>query len=958
VPGEFDRAIMDSNSGSGATQNANLLVAAFIGNGSVGTGAFTGGWDDGGQSLVVTGNCSFGGTFNVTLGAEVWCGSFDSSAATFNYGTGRTFLTGNPGILKTVPGGAFAERLYDLEIVTGAVINLQNNIGLAGFLGVDTNGKFSNPSASRVLAVEAMDSSANPLNLQLPIAEDWCGGTNILLALFSSPATAYNVPGAVYTCNLYLEEDHAGTVTATALGDIRVDGTFVVAPAVPTHTIVLSMGAKNLTLNGITQIGGGSADGTTDAGAITFTTGTLLAQQFAVWNRVSYLVMGSSALHTFSGGYDSFSRSASWNGGTGVVSFFSTTASSFHINGAGPNLPVPEFRDVTIGSNAGGDWRLLHDFNISGVLMENTLVDLFTWNGAISYNLTVGSLSLSGPTAIDTRNSTITTSSWFVTNGGYYFFCRINVASPTGCVSAAKVRFVGNGTIYGGGQTTYGDFWNLEFAAGSSISYLNTFFVGNQIWVNGTVKLDSPDYNAGFTKGFGTNAEACSTCVYLGATANLNRSGIFLYRNSGTAGKTLQIASGTYNDLFINANNTDVVQQGGNVTTVCNFCAPNSYVDGEMILFPLTVPGSPNSTFTGTFAYYTNNYSLTVAGVFFVGDVEDQSIIFHAGSSSILAHGFNLRGTASKFYAENATITAEPIGSVLPGVAMYIVSLPPATGHAIFYGNNSKVYVDGDLRLFEPGDIIDVASSRWTIGANYGAFASQMVFYNGAKLLMAPGSTLNIPIGFKIDATNGNLGWNGTAGSLVRLNATGAWTLTLNAFPTGFYVHYVAVNGSVSNRVVHNCVGGLDNGGNSQWFFPGNQTCSVETLPVTVYSNSATATLNGFLHVALPPYVTVRFLYGTSPVLTNASGDIRMTSATSFSTYIQPTPGSTVYFRAIALDQNGTVFSEGEILSFTMPYPPSLPDVFAYLWLVVFVFFLILVLFAALWIKGKRSGGL
>src|SRR5437016_10501061 len=322
------------------------------------------------------------------------------------------------------------------------------------------------------------------------------------------------------TSTVTIRDAASGTLTFAALAGATNEFNNLTLDASVTTSITYTMATNALRLGGTLTIRnstGGAAGSTVltssasnlgiTAGALTLATlGTLVANGSAVTVNGNvnvgaanaYVVMGSSTW-TVTGTWTNASTSASWNAGTGTVTFTSATGGTMTF--AGTNLPGNEFNNITFTSSAasaqtftmatraivwGGTLTLSDGSSTTALATANlglTGGALNVGNGGIltanASTIAVGSVTMTGGTSgtITLTTSSFTSSgNWDTSGAGSVFTKGTSSVTMTGVSTIAILNASNN-------------FNNLTIASAGTVTQTGLLDVSGTLTVNAGASL-------------------------------------------------------------------------------------------------------------------------------------------------------------------------------------------------------------------------------------------------------------------------------------------------------------------------------------------------------------------------------------------------------------------------------------------------------------------------------------
>jgi hypothetical protein len=380
VPGSSDRALLDVASGVGTgTMNAAMNVLEWCSadacNGAA--AAFAGTIVTGNFAVTIgTGGYTQAGTFTAGSSTITVSGNWNSSTGTWNRGTSTLVFaaSGNWTSGGDIDGASFCNVTVNISVTTtmttaSRIIAAACVITVNGTLtGAQTLGIRSSAQASFVRGASGSISGVGFWNYRT----ENNGTTDIPAATY--PALTFQPAALTRTFQA------TGAVIATSLSVIG-GSTFV-------------KGTQTLTVNGALTLG---SAGTTNS--ITSTSGDVsVSGNVVVFGAADFIDFGSEAW-VISGTWTNSTTSASWDAGTGTVTFASATGGTMTF--AGSNLAEDEFNNVTFTSSAGTSQTFT--MATRGLRFGGTLTITDSSGGTIlakaTLTLTGGALTISGTAA-------------------------------------------------------------------------------------------------------------------------------------------------------------------------------------------------------------------------------------------------------------------------------------------------------------------------------------------------------------------------------------------------------------------------------------------------------------------------------------------------------------------------------------------------------------------------------
>ena len=460
---------------------------------------------------VASGNCyrvGAGGAWNTAAnwsntsgGASCGCTPVATNNAFFNASpTGTTTLaaattiaridmTGFTGTLDTTASN-WALTVNGAFLVQGTFLARNSTVTSTGDASVLTAGTIVNLGASTW--------TVNGIWTNQSTSGSWVAGTSTVTIrdAASGTLTFAALAGATNEFNnLTLDASVTTSITYTmATNALRLGGTLTIRNSTggAAGLTILTSSASNL---GIT------------AGALTLATlGTLVANGSAVTVNGNvnvgaanaYVVMGSSTW-TVTGTWTNASTSASWNAGTGTVTFTSATGGTMTF--AGTNLPGNEFNNITFTSSAasaqtftmatraivwGGTLTLSDGSSTTALATANlglTGGALNVGNGGIltanASTIAVGSVTMTGGTSgtITLTTSSFTSSgNWDTSGAGSVFTKGTSSVTMTGVSTIAILNASNN-------------FNNLTIASAGTVTQTGLLDVSGTLTVNAGASL-------------------------------------------------------------------------------------------------------------------------------------------------------------------------------------------------------------------------------------------------------------------------------------------------------------------------------------------------------------------------------------------------------------------------------------------------------------------------------------
>jgi len=464
-------------------------------------------------------------------------------------------------------------------------------------------------------------------------------------------------------------------------------------------------------------------------GGIWIGPGSLYVDGPSTIDDTGYLKLGSSQDIQFNSTYTSSSRSSSWEADTSRVRFASSTNATFTY--AGLDLGEPEFYDLDFHSKATAK-RVYQESNSVWVANVYRVID--DGSSCSSWTSDCTRIDLGG-TAHDVGTFQVTTGGVVNMNDGATILVRRAWDSHNGTIEAvfSNVVFTDDSTIRTSNPLqTIG--YDVTINLGVTVRYWFGFDVLDRLTVNGVLKngdsINNPLLPVS-VEGFGGTFGGPTTDhpLIIGPSGDISQTGMFRYLLVWNIGNPYYVAAGTYHYLDIPAGNGANVHLAGNVVTSC----------GATVIFYLCAMLIAGWVPDYTFDFYTDNHSMNIAGILWIGDVSNRSSIFHAGSSQIIAHGIQVKEFSTAYF-ENANVTSFELfgqGSqpgysqqggpkVHAGNATFTIHgdfffydpAEEAYADSALYAEQSTWIIDGWVVIRGPSSFLQLGSSNWNIGGH------------------------------------------------------------------------------------------------------------------------------------------------------------------------------------------------------------------------------------------------
>ena len=365
VPTAGSNVFMDGASGSGTgTLDANMNI-------TVGTYSSSG----------------FTGTFAVATFTFQNTGTFTHSGGTIALSTGA-LSTGAATVSASLTASGAASLTFDGLTISGSTIakgtaslTVQENLTMSGGDLTSTSGTVSVTGNVDISSASAIDFGSEAWTVTGTWTNASTDGT--IWEAGTGTVTFTSATGGTMTfAGTNLTEDEFSSVTfgssastaqtfTMATRGLRWGGTLTVTDA--TGGTILAKVTLALAGGAITLAGAAG-------GAITSTSGDVTGGAVSVDTAASYIDFGSETW-TMTGTWTNSTTSASWDAGTGTVTFNSATGSTMTF--AGTNLAEDEFNDVTFDSSGTATFTLAQTIDWAGTLTMSDTGTTVDWNGLV-----------------------------------------------------------------------------------------------------------------------------------------------------------------------------------------------------------------------------------------------------------------------------------------------------------------------------------------------------------------------------------------------------------------------------------------------------------------------------------------------------------------------------------------------------------------------------------------------
>ena len=300
--------------------------------------------------------------------------------------------------------------------------------------------------------------------------------------------------------------------------------------------------------------------------------------------------------------------------------------------------------------------------------------------------------------------------------------------------NTSTVVFAATGTLTMTANNIDRSLYNMTINTGVTVTNAtNGSWVSNLLTVNGTLVAASP---SPAQRIINVSGEVATTPVVIGAAGDLDSSGYFIYRLRGPCSTTYTITSGTYQHVAILAGNSTcayTANLGGNMTTTaCGIFRDCAFLaSSEATLTP-----------AAQFTFNTQNFNLTVGGIYWMGDGTTTGGTFNQGSSTIVTEGFTPTGNNVVVNLNSATITSGPQTGTSDGFSADEPLCFSGSGTVTVNFNTSNFTCDGQFRIFASGTF-NLNSSTITVTDNRGCNNCAGVGYPG-EFNIVTGATVNM----------------------------------------------------------------------------------------------------------------------------------------------------------------------------------------------------------------------
>lgn len=780
-----------------------------------------------GSAITVTGGVTVtGATSYVTMSSSTWTvnGSWTNGSTSSAWSAGTSLVTIKDATSATLtfaalagPTNEFNNLILDSSLAAGVTYTMATNaLRVAGALTIQN-------STAGATGNTVLSTSASNLGV---VAGSVTLGTNGTLTANASTVTVNGNWTATATNATFTSG--TSTISFGATGTVNMTQSFY-SLAVAAGTLTL---ASNLVASNAVTVSAGilakstftlnAASLTLSGGALTSTSGSVtVTGNVNVSAAASYIVFGSDAW-TVSGSWTDASTSASWNAGTGSITFNAAAAQTMTFAGTG--LAVSEFNNVTFNSGAN---TVIFTMSTRALRWAGTLTlqggTGTTTLATASLGLTGGALVVGNLGVLTATASTVAVTTVTMTGG----------TSGTITLTTGSWTVSGNWDTSGAGSTfTKGTSTVTMSGAATTVKTLNSTNGFYGLTVSGTVTASSAIDVSGTlqTSGSGTLttgglAITGGAALTLAGTGGLvaSTSALTLGSVSVGAGTTISLTTGTAT-VAGNWNSSPGTFTPGTGTVTLTAVTATVAVNGTAGFYNLTIASgsaitaaSPiqvshiltiNGTGSFTTANGVNNYDLNVgtAGTGTSGNVTvaaGGSLIF-AANGSMTASG-NWDSTAGSFTPATSTVTMTGSGKTLKiaagqsfnalslgGGSVALASFLDTNGLTVTAGTfdlaGFSAFVNGSLSISGTGSV-NFDSGSMTVTGNI--VDSSITANTGSGTLVLPSAAIQSVQGgvwpnvqvvggekdFTGSLTTLNVTLLGTAGLILRVTAGITWTL-------------------------------------------------------------------------------------------------------------------------------------------------------------------------------------
>ncbi len=485
--------------------------------------------DTSGSNLAITTGTLTVGSSNGQLTANGSTITVSGSAVfvggTFVEGTSTLVLAASGNLSMDVTGTRTVNNVYNLTINVGVTTTIISNLGIGQVLTL--NGTITGDVAD-TRAIIFSSTSAAPLVL---------GGShsfgNLATVLLASTVD-YSVPISTDYPTLDIESD--GAATATLAGDITA---LTIEVASVPSAITLAANSRTITLTqGIIL--------TTTGSGLTFTSGVLVTGSTGnnIISNGTFVQWGSGS-HTIANRWvnNNTATNASWDAGTGTVTFTSATASSDSASVfADTNLGEAEFFNITFTSSAGTAQTFT--MGTRGLQWSGTLTITDGTGGTTlakaTFGLTGGALTISGAAAsgltstsgaVSVSTVSISTATAFIDLGseawtvsGTWTNSTTSASWDAGTGTVTFTSATGGTMTFAGANLSEAEFSSVTFNSSAAGSQTFTMATRGLSW-SGTLTITGDTILAKATFTLGAEASGALTVGGAGANALTSTSG-------------------------------------------------------------------------------------------------------------------------------------------------------------------------------------------------------------------------------------------------------------------------------------------------------------------------------------------------------------------------------------------------------------------------------------------------
>lgn len=652
-----------------------------------------------GAVTVAAGGILTGEASTITIG-----GAWDSSGGTFTYGT-STLVVNASTTVKT-PSVADTDRFYNLTVNGTFTATMQSHFRVTHVVTL---------GASSTVATGGFQMTIGPgvANMIVCGASAAFTGTGTIKMGYTSGA--YNVPACTYP-NLIT----GGGTTVTVTGTLTIGASLTVAGAGSTATTLVA------STNTITVGASLTLNAAANTGILTFTTGSISVVANTTIGSGGYIVLGSGS-HSFGGTWTDSSTSASWSAGTGTVTFSGSSGSAAYTMTFG-NHGVAIFNNVTFLSTS----STYVAFTQSGPMWTTGALTVED-NGGVTCTQPTPPAG-QNCTSLVTDTSSDTIGSYLVDTGGlvYWNFNAAVTANGNWVIQNGgrqqsvfnTVTFAANANI-GDSDPNQNFVYGIVINLGITVTNTTNVFITNTATINGTLlggAVNNPQLQF-VVLGIFTNS---GPIVTLGGAADVSQSGYFIYAFSGPGSGAYTVAGGHYQHLAIESANGLTVNLGGNIdTTDGGACAASA--DGSRCA--VLVAGYSVGT---TINFNTANFSMSVGGVLWFGDLGSQHANANLGSSTITVGDCLDVLANSTVNFSTASITTNRFAGETNGS---LQAISTEYQGQIDMGS-ATVIVNGDIKMNA-----------------YGILPAQIINFHGATVTVSGGVTIVDPIDYMLLGT-------------------------------------------------------------------------------------------------------------------------------------------------------------------------------------------------------------